>query len=161
MRRSHRGRRYNTPFRIKPADGQVAEDVSDKPSNKESCDIFQEDELGSKDANDSSDVRPQPTRVGAAAPLTSERDWLTRETGAKDLNFVLPPVWLPLRQVTDVEGLGEVLRIDGGGEWLNFRVPNGDRTARAHCGEVEPADAGAEATQPPHSAPSFLRVADR
>jgi hypothetical protein len=86
MWRTHVGRSKHIPLRIVPARGQVSENCPESTSN-ESCDVFHEDETGSKNANDSRIFRPQP-RASAADALSraSVADVLAREAATDEVN---------------------------------------------------------------------------
>lgn len=61
---------YAVPLRIIPERGQVSENDA-KPSTKQSCDVFHDDEPRSKFANEAGDFRPQPASLTRNANLMS------------------------------------------------------------------------------------------
>lgn len=64
------GSRYAMPFRIIPERGQVSENSPNSPS-KESCDVFHDDEAGSKLVNQSAVVGPQPASCAVKTLATT------------------------------------------------------------------------------------------
>jgi hypothetical protein len=58
MRRAELCRREHSPFRIKPASGQVCENLSHS-SIKQRCDVLHDHEVWSNVANDPEHLRPQ------------------------------------------------------------------------------------------------------
>jgi hypothetical protein len=62
MSRTNGTRRYALPLRIHPQRGQVTEHVAESGS-KESWDVLHDDVVGSKLANESRELRPQPSFV--------------------------------------------------------------------------------------------------
>ena len=64
------GSRYAMPFRIIPERGQVSENSPNSPS-KESCDVFHDDDLGSKLVNQSAVLGPQPASCAIKTRATT------------------------------------------------------------------------------------------
>src|SRR6266700_366609 len=75
-------RSKHIPFRIEPERGQIPENAIE-PSVSESCDVFHEDDSGSKRANDASELGPEP-RAGTldAGAFAGEADVLAGEAAA-------------------------------------------------------------------------------
>lgn len=85
------GRRRDTiPLRIVPALGQLPENtVEPPPSSKESCNVLQEEEVGSYSAKQSRELEVEPRPLaGDPRPLAGGADVLAGEAGGPDV----PPV---------------------------------------------------------------------
>src|SRR4051812_18984912 len=79
VRGTNGSRRNAIPFRVIPARGQVPEN-SVEPPNKESCDVFHEDEARSYRANEPSELCPQAGSVPVDSDSLSRiGNVLTRE----------------------------------------------------------------------------------
>src|SRR3546814_10292584 len=74
MGRANDGRWYAIPFRIIPERGQRSENVS-KPSTKQLCDVLQQNELWSKFANQTGDLRKETgTLTGKSEAASRDAD---------------------------------------------------------------------------------------
>jgi hypothetical protein len=88
------GRWYALPLRIVPEGGQVPEyscKESTSVDSKETWDVLHENEAGSKEAKNSSVLRPEPPFVGGASMLAGLTDGLTWETSANKVNWCKVP----------------------------------------------------------------------
>jgi hypothetical protein len=82
MGRTNGARRKSNPFRIKPHAGKITEDAI--PSQgKQPWRIFHEHVAGSKYANHSREMRPEPARITGSLTPTGKRYWLTGSTGTR------------------------------------------------------------------------------
>ena len=95
MRRSKRLRRKHLPFRIVPERGQVCEYVSHSPK-KETRHVFHDDETGSKCANGTGELGPEPAFICLRLALAGLTDRLAGKPTADDFNlFDFIPINLP------------------------------------------------------------------
>src|SRR3546814_5154867 len=86
MGRANDGRWYAIPFRIIPERGQRSENVS-KPSTKQLCDVLQQNELWSKFANQTGDLRKETgTLTGKSEAASRDADVLAGEAARGDIN---------------------------------------------------------------------------
>src|SRR3546814_3396756 len=86
MGRANDGRWYAIPFRIIPERGQRSENVS-KPSTKQLCDVLQQNELWSKFANQTGDLRKETgTLTGKSEAASRDADVLAGEAARDDIN---------------------------------------------------------------------------
>ena len=89
------GRSKHVPFRIEPERGQIPENAIE-PSNSERCDVFHEDETGSKDANDPSELGPEPGLFSVDTDtLSSVGDVLAGKAAADDVGSLGSLINLP------------------------------------------------------------------
>jgi hypothetical protein len=119
---------YAVPLRIIPERGQVSENTV-KPSTKQSCDVLQQYELGSKVANEAAYFGPQ-TRSGAvkSSAFSGEADVLAGEPAADDIdgNSVSgQSVGCEFSNVMVAGNLGPVLLEDAAGELLDLAKGDG------------------------------------
>jgi hypothetical protein len=84
------GCRYKRPLRIEPEPGKVSQDKGESSSNSEGRDVFQDDEVGSNVANNSGDVRPDPSVIGRSASGSGGAPRLTGEPGRDAMNVSTP-----------------------------------------------------------------------
>lgn len=100
VRRANGGSGYARPFEVIPARGQITGD-SIESSNKERCDVFHDDESGSKVANESRIFSPQSAPLaGQTGPATGDADVLAGEAADDDVD--VPEVFRSrFRDVTD------------------------------------------------------------
>jgi hypothetical protein len=122
------------PFRIEPERGQISENAT-KPPNKEVCAVFHEHETGSKDANGSDELGPQPGLPAPDARLRpGPRNVLAREPAADEVTF--PFGSIPGRKGADIvvpPNVGPVLRQYAPAEWVYLHLPDA-----AHPGPFKP-----------------------
>jgi hypothetical protein len=86
MRRTNGGSRYRVPFSVIPERGKVSENVG-KSSSPESPDVFHDDVVGSKFANQTRVLSPEAASLSVkTCTLASQRDVLTREAPADGLD---------------------------------------------------------------------------
>jgi hypothetical protein len=117
-------RRKAIPFRIVPALGQLDEN-SIKPPNKQSCDVFHDNESWSKCANDSGELKPK-TRPLTVKPLFAScaADVLAWESSADNIDL---PIFGGRRRkgshVVPSANMGPVLCEDSLTEWVDFTLP--------------------------------------
>ena len=79
-------RRYTVPFRIIPERGKLSE-YNVESSSKESCDVLHDDIAGSKLANDSGVLSPEPRSLTAdSCSLARVADVLTRESATNHVH---------------------------------------------------------------------------
>src|SRR5690348_3417609 len=76
-------RRHAIPFRVVPARGQVSEYLGHASSSKEPWDVLHERVAGSKKANESSKLWPEPSLVGGSSAPSSQADGLAWESARK------------------------------------------------------------------------------
>jgi hypothetical protein len=83
---AHSTRRYASPFRIKPCLGQFSENGV-QPVSKDRCDVFQDDKLGSYQANDSHEFVKEtaPSALLDAGLLACGADVLAGEATANNI----------------------------------------------------------------------------
>lgn len=96
VRRAHIGRSKHVPFRSVPERGQGPENLSEGgsiPGRKKPRNVLQEDEAGSKFANDPRVFRPEPPLVFLRLAAPCERDRLTGEASADEVDGgeIAPP----------------------------------------------------------------------
>ena len=84
--RSEIRRSETEPLRIEPEGGQVPENSSE-PSIDESGHVLQEHEPGLHRANDSDDVRPDPSLIRLGEFLSGGGDGLAGESGSDEIHF--------------------------------------------------------------------------
>lgn len=84
------GRSDNTPLRIEPAVGQVAENKGQSASGNKGRHILQPDEPGIRFANAVPDVRPDPPLVRGAFALAGCGPRLAGEPSAHDIHVATP-----------------------------------------------------------------------
>lgn len=85
MGSSHAGRRYNTPFRIKPHLGKVSKDLN-TPFTEEAGHVLHKDVTGSHLTHQAGELGPQPPRIACPFPPTSRRNRLAGEPAAEKVN---------------------------------------------------------------------------
>jgi len=83
------GRSYSRPLRVEPDFGQITEHSVEAQSNV-SCDILQEQELGSHFASDAENLGPEVSRVVGSLSLACDAEWLAGITGNDSMNSVTP-----------------------------------------------------------------------
>lgn len=96
VRRAHIGRSKHVPFSSVPERGQGPENFSEGgsiPGRKKPRNVLQEDEAGSKFANDPRVFRPEPPLVFLRLAAPCERDRLTGEASADEVDGgeIAPP----------------------------------------------------------------------
>lgn len=96
VRRAHIGRSKHVPFSSVPERGQGPENFSEGgsiPGRKKPRNVLQEDEAGSKFANDPRVFRPEPPLVFLRLAAPCERDRLTGEASAHEVDAgeIAPP----------------------------------------------------------------------
>jgi hypothetical protein len=96
VRRAHIGRSEHVPFSSVPERGQGPENLSEGgsiPGRKKPRNVLQEDEAGSKFANDPRVFRPEPPLVFLRLAAPCERDRLTGEASADEVDGgeIAPP----------------------------------------------------------------------
>jgi hypothetical protein len=145
-----------TPLRIEPERGQVAENRSQAPS-KETRDVLQHQVAGSKVANASGNLRPQPPRVVLGPAGAGVGDGLAGEPGGHNGNWRDSGI-VDLLKVAEVGDGGPPLGEHPGAVGVGLGLP-GDPGAVVLKRQVQPADAGAQAPgsaageQPGHARP--------
>jgi hypothetical protein len=77
--------RYAIPFRVIPERGKVLND-SDSPVSKEPWNVLSEDVAGSKYANGTGELGPEPASVVFAFALAGVADGLAGEASADEVN---------------------------------------------------------------------------
>jgi hypothetical protein len=86
MRRSNVGSANAVPDSIIPARGHLSENIS-RSTRKERCDVFHDDDAGSKLANDAREFSPQATALTReASALPSERQVLAGEAATEHVD---------------------------------------------------------------------------
>jgi hypothetical protein len=116
VRGTNRGSRNNLPLRVIPHLGQSRDDNVES-SLDESGDVLHEDVAGSKLANNSGELGPEPARVFLREPFAGEADGLTGETSADEVDGLGACVDRPDVVVADDSGpvIGEhcsAVRVD-------------------------------------------------
>ena len=94
VRGTTRCRRNNLPLRVIPHLGQVANDKVES-SLDESGDVLHEDVAGSKVANNSGELGPEPARVFLRETLTGETDGLAGESSGDEVDSLCASVDVP------------------------------------------------------------------
>jgi hypothetical protein len=83
---------YNTPFEVIPHAGKRSND-SGAAESKQPCDVLQDDDAGSKNANTVGDVGEDCSLIVRAFPLAGMGERLAWKPGAHDVDrFDLVPV---------------------------------------------------------------------
>jgi len=89
MRGTKGGSRDTVPFRIVPDLGKINEDTG-KTLPVESRHIFDNNELGKKNTNNSFEFRPKPSRITFTFPFSRKRNWLAGESPADNIDLPVP-----------------------------------------------------------------------
>jgi len=123
--------RYAIPFKVVPARGQIGGNSSEAGS-KEPWDVLQQHKPGSKYANASEELGPEPSFVVLSSASSGDTDGLAGEPAANEVDtlHVLP---LDLCHVTQVRYVGPMLRQDFAAERVDLRLPHG-----LHTGALQP-----------------------
>ena len=154
MRGTTRCRRNNLPLRVIPHLGQSRDDKI-KSSLDESGDVLHKDVAGSKVANNSGELGPEPARVFLRETLTGETDGLTGEAPADEVDSLCSSVDV-VDIFVDAES-GPVMAEDGTAIRVDLALP-----ADLHSGplksEVESADSTEEASDCEHTYAATLVV---
>jgi hypothetical protein len=139
------------PLRIEPHLGQVTEDDID-PSNKESADVFHEDEVGSHLANDAGVLAPEAgaRALDDAGPEPGAADVLAGEAANDEIHSAAPRSAVEGAHVRPDRGVIQDpplhARCQDRG-CVGFPLHVADRASNSSAAEskVDPADAGEEA----------------
>jgi hypothetical protein len=78
------------PFTIEPVLGQVRENSSGVPVNKQTWNVLQEDDSGSHLANDPDRLGPEVSIVSLGLPSTGRRERLAREASRDEIHDATP-----------------------------------------------------------------------
>jgi hypothetical protein len=98
MRRSDVIRSEHTPLRIEPEVGKVREHGV-KSQGKVPWDVLEEDQRRRDLGDDSSDVRPEVPRVGFAATVSGDAEWLAGITRRDEIHSAAPRFAVEGRQI--------------------------------------------------------------
>jgi hypothetical protein len=142
--RGSKGRRRNTlPLCIVPEGGQGPENFCHAlPSvdGKEAWDVLHKDVAGSKVANDSSELGPEPAVIGLASPAASDRDGLAGEAATDEVDGreVLRRAVMDISEALDVR---PVRSEDALAEGVAFDLPDDTEAPGPFETEVEASEA--------------------
>jgi hypothetical protein len=127
------GSAYAVPESIIPDLGQVSKDGS-KSSSKDSWDVFQHDDCGSKLANKSDDLRPETASSAFnTSALSSIAKVLAWEAGADGVNWPINIILCEFGYVWEAWDVWPPLSQDSTREWFNLAKRYGFKTA-SHFG---------------------------
>jgi hypothetical protein len=130
------------PFRIEPERGKVSEDKVES-SSKEPWDVLSDDVAGSKYANESGELGPEPAFVGLRESLAGEADGLAGEPAGEDVDS--GGVGSDRAHVVVAGDVGPVAGEDAAAPRVELALP-GDAHAGAFEAQIDSADAGEEAS---------------
>lgn len=130
MPRTNGTRWYAFPFRIHPERGQITEDFIESGS-KEAWHVLHDDVSGLQVANDSRELRPQPTTIVLSASFAGETDWLTGESATNHIHWhetlrpaqVFAAVAISVSNVTNAMHMGPMLLQHLRAVIVNFHLP--------------------------------------
>jgi len=98
---------YKTPSEVVPQSGKRSND-SGTAESKDACDVLQDDDSGSKNADGVGDIGEDCSLIVFPFPFPGVGEWLAWESGAHDVDrFDLAPV--DLRQVAEVWHTGPMM----------------------------------------------------
>jgi hypothetical protein len=129
------------PFRIEPERGKVSEDDVES-SSKEPWDVLSDDVAGSKKANESGELGPEPPLVGLRESLTGETDGLAGEAAGEHVDSGC--VGSDGADVAVTGDVGPVAGEDAAAPRVELALP-GDVHPSSFESEVDAADAREEA----------------
>jgi|TARA_R110000824_G_scaffold168746_1_gene345713 hypothetical protein len=98
---------YNTPFEVVPQSGKRSND-SGAAESKQPCDVLQDDDSGSKNANGVGDVGEDCSVIVFSFSFPGMGEWLTWKTGAHDVDR-FDPVPVDGGQVAEVWHTGPMM----------------------------------------------------
>jgi len=136
------GRSYAAPRSHVPDCGQVGEDVAES-SNSESCDVLQQQQLGSKYANGIGDGGPDPAIVILSFPLPGVADRLAGEPSGEHVDR-LDRAPVRTGDVADVRHARHAVREDQRGTRIGVGHPCRTGAQELGGGHVQSAVAGAQ-----------------
>jgi hypothetical protein len=119
------GSAYAIPESIIPDLGQVSKDGSES-SSKDSWDVFQHDDCGSKLANKSDDLRPETASSAFdTSAFSSVAKVLTWESGADGVDWSIDLILGEFGDVWEARHVWPPLCQNSAREWLNLAEGNG------------------------------------
>jgi hypothetical protein len=142
------GSAYAVPETIIPDLGQVAKDGSES-SSKDSWDVFQHNNCGSKLANKSDDLRPETASSAFdTSAFSSIAKVLARESGADGVDWSINIVLCEFGYIGKAWDVRPPLSQDGAREWLNFAKGHGFKTVSHFSADAKAADTAEKIKQP-------------
>lgn len=129
VRRPDLGRAEQTPLRIEPERGKVAEDVGEPKANV-ARDVLEEGEGGSALVDDPSHFGPEVALVGFSSPLAGEAEGLARVARSDEIHDSTPRAAIEGSQIVGDRSAIQLRRLhprheDGRGEGFPLDVANG------------------------------------
>jgi hypothetical protein len=147
MFRADVGSAYAVPETIIPDLGQVAKDGS-KSSSKDSWDVFQHDDCGSKLANKSDDLRPETaSRAFDTSAFSSVAKVLAWESGADCIDWSINVVLCEFGYIGKARDVWPPFSQDSAREWFNLAKGHGFKTIGHFSANAEAADAAKKVKQ--------------
>jgi hypothetical protein len=143
-----------TPFRIKPEDGKVAQDTSEPSGSNNVGDVLQVDVARSHLSDDASSMRPEVSLVIKSGSFAGGREGLARESASDDVNESMPGMSVEGGEVIPDRGMvkslfGHPCCEYGRGVGVTFDVADGLEDVAKSEGEASVS--GAKFKHPTHS----------
>jgi hypothetical protein len=139
MRGAKVGSAYAVPETIIPDLGQVAKDGSES-SSKDSWDVFQHDDCGSKLANKSDDLRPETASSAFdTSAFSSIAKVLAWESGADCINWSINIVLCQFGHIGKARHVWPPFSQNSARKWLNLAEGNGFKPASHFSAQVKTA----------------------